>query len=203
MTDIGNAYLNAQTKEKYYITLGQEFGDDKGILALIVRALYGLKGSGVAWHDHFAKSLTNIGFRPSQADYDVWLRLSTKDSGEKYYKYVMVYVDDIIHISEHPMKLMLQFQDVFNYKLCEVTKLKHFFGAKIGKYTMDSGESTWYLSTQQYLKKVFLVIKAHFAIKLETMCSKSKQDLLASTKYHAELDDTDYLNIDDTNLYQS
>ena len=44
MADIGNAYLNAKTEERVYAIAGAEFGDDKeGKIAIIVRALYGLK----------------------------------------------------------------------------------------------------------------------------------------------------------------
>jgi len=47
VADIGNAYLNAPTNEKIVITCGLEFGAQfEGRLAKIVRAQYGLKGSG-------------------------------------------------------------------------------------------------------------------------------------------------------------
>jgi Reverse transcriptase (RNA-dependent DNA polymerase) len=60
--DIGNAYLNAYTAEKVYPITGSEFGEEAGRVAVIVRALYGLKSSGVAWHAFFAQSLTDLGF---------------------------------------------------------------------------------------------------------------------------------------------
>ena len=56
MADIGNAYLNASTEEKVYAIAGPEFGEDEGKLAIIVFALYGLKGSRAAWRSHFAAS---------------------------------------------------------------------------------------------------------------------------------------------------
>jgi len=46
--DVGNAYLNADTREKVYTTAGKEFGARAGQTVLIVRALYGLKTSGAA-----------------------------------------------------------------------------------------------------------------------------------------------------------
>ena len=70
--DIGNAYLYATTIEKVYIITGPEFGEDEGKIALIVRALYGLKGSGAAWHTHFAQHLSDLGFIPCKSDPDVW-----------------------------------------------------------------------------------------------------------------------------------
>jgi len=44
--DIGNAYLEAKTKEKVCFVAGKEFGDYEGHLLLINKALYGLKTSG-------------------------------------------------------------------------------------------------------------------------------------------------------------
>ena len=47
--DIGNAYLNAATKERVWTTAGKEFGSREGEMVVIVCALYGLKSSGAAW----------------------------------------------------------------------------------------------------------------------------------------------------------
>jgi hypothetical protein len=48
--DIGNAYLNVPTKENVNKTCGMEFGHRRKI-AVIIKALYGLKSSGAAWHN--------------------------------------------------------------------------------------------------------------------------------------------------------
>jgi hypothetical protein len=43
VADVGNAYLEALTKEKVYIIGGLEFGDLAGHTLLIFKALYGLQ----------------------------------------------------------------------------------------------------------------------------------------------------------------
>ena len=68
-TDIGNAYLESHTKEKVYIVAGSEFGDREGCTLIISRALYGLKSSGLHWHERFADVLREMGFFPSRS---VW-----------------------------------------------------------------------------------------------------------------------------------
>jgi hypothetical protein len=40
--DVGNVYLEALTKEKFYIIGGPEFGDLAGHVLLIFKVLYGL-----------------------------------------------------------------------------------------------------------------------------------------------------------------
>ena len=57
--DVGNAYLNADCREKVWITCGPEFGHNQGKRAKIVKALYGLKSSGASWRSHCADILRN------------------------------------------------------------------------------------------------------------------------------------------------
>ncbi len=55
--DIGNAYLEAKTKEKVYIIAGPEFGELEGHVLVICKVLYGLYTSGLCWHERFADCL--------------------------------------------------------------------------------------------------------------------------------------------------
>ena len=89
--DIGNAYLEFVTKEKVYIIAGPEFGDREGHTLIIRKALYGLKSSGLRWRERFAGVLRSMGFFPSKAENDIWMR----DKGD-HYEYIGVYVDDLI-----------------------------------------------------------------------------------------------------------
>jgi hypothetical protein len=67
---IGNAYLEAYTKEKIYCVAGPEFGELAGHTLLIVKALYGLRTLGARFHERLADTLRDLGFRPSYADPD-------------------------------------------------------------------------------------------------------------------------------------
>jgi hypothetical protein len=68
-SDIQNAYLTAPTKERIWTTCGAEFGEeDSGKLAVIMRALYGLCGSGTAFRKHLAKLMKDLGFTSCKAD---------------------------------------------------------------------------------------------------------------------------------------
>ncbi len=40
-------------------------------------------------------------FTSSRADPDVWMRLSKRTTGEEYYEYALLYVDDVLVISEN------------------------------------------------------------------------------------------------------
>ena len=41
-----------------------------------------------------------LGFSSLRADPDVWFSLSKRSTGEEYYEYVLLYVDDVLVISE-------------------------------------------------------------------------------------------------------
>ena len=73
--DITLAYIQAYTKEKVYTIAGPEFGEAlEGCILLIHKALDGLQGSGKAWQCKLADDLYAIGFIPSKADPNLWMR---------------------------------------------------------------------------------------------------------------------------------
>jgi hypothetical protein len=94
--DIGNAYLQTPCREKIHTTAGPEFGPNRvGQTVIIVRAMYGLKSSGTAWHAQLCENLYDLQFQPCKADSDVWYCPATIDNGFEYYEYILVYVDDL------------------------------------------------------------------------------------------------------------
>ncbi|KAL7576899.1 hypothetical protein ACA910_006663 [Epithemia clementina (nom. ined.)] len=72
--DIGNAYLEALTGKKIFIIAGPEFKELKGHILIMYKALHGLKFSGARWHDRLFDVLSEMGFSPSKADPDIWLK---------------------------------------------------------------------------------------------------------------------------------
>ena len=56
-TNIGNAYLEAVTRERVYIIAGSEFGEREGHALIIHKALYGLCSSGLYWHEQLPIAL--------------------------------------------------------------------------------------------------------------------------------------------------
>jgi hypothetical protein len=105
--DVGNAYLQAPVREKVHATAGPEFGQNNiGRTVIVVRAMYGLNSSGVAWHAKLCETLRSMDFKPSYADPDVWYKPATKENGFEYYEYILVYADDILVLSAAPLPIM-------------------------------------------------------------------------------------------------
>ena len=98
--DIGNAFIQAKnTQERVHVIVEPElFGkDNEGKVAVIGRALYGLKSASAAWQNHFSKIiLETLGYEETWADPDVYRKASIKLDGSKYYSYLVIYVDDVL-----------------------------------------------------------------------------------------------------------
>jgi hypothetical protein len=120
-TDIGNAYLEAETAEKVYIIAGDEFGERKDHILIIHKALYGLRTSGLRWHEKCAACLKSMGFKPCKMEPDIWLRRvdpgDDDPDGEPHYEYIAVYVDDLAIVSKDPENIIRVLEDTYKFKL--------------------------------------------------------------------------------------
>ena len=82
-----------------YFIANDAFGEYASCTLIISKALYGLRTSGARWHDRFADTLRDMGYVPSKADPDVWMRRN----GDIYeYIAVYLYVDDLAIIAKDP-----------------------------------------------------------------------------------------------------
>jgi len=154
--DVNNAYLNAPCLEKIWFRGGAECREDKGKVLVVVRALYGLKSSGASWRQIMCEALDNMGFFPSQANNDVWLQETIRDS-EQLYEYVLLYVDDILSISHRGHEIVQEIGTWFALKDLEQPTAS--LGAEIGKQDLKDGSQAWYMSADHYLEGAFDVVQ--------------------------------------------
>jgi hypothetical protein len=156
--DVGNAYLNADTKEKVYTVCGPEFGPElEGRIAIIKKSLYGLKSSGARWHAHFAKSLYTLGFKPTRFDNDIWLKLRGDGSG---YDYISTYVDDFLITARDPWTYMKQLQEIYTIKNPKEPDM--YLGASYH----GSPTEEWSITAKEYIKESIRQIEKRLDIKL-------------------------------------
>ena len=74
-SDVGNAFIQAFTKEKIFSRCGKEFGKHEGCVIRIQKALYGLATSARQWSLALGDVLRDMGFTSSRADPDLWICL--------------------------------------------------------------------------------------------------------------------------------
>jgi hypothetical protein len=188
VADIGNAYLNAPTREQVYTTAGPEFGAElQGQSVIIVRALYGLKSSGAAWRAHLAGTLKSLGFTSSLADPDVWYRATSKPNGFEYYEYVLAYVDDILALSHNPIAIMKALEDFYRLK-GGYEKPKRYLGADVleWRFPEEIDKPRWSLSSSQYVKEAIKNVELELAKSNLRLPGKASTPM--PLKYRPELD---------------
>ena len=143
--DVGNAYLEAKTKEKVYIIGGPEFGELEGHTLIIDKALYGLRSSGLCWHERFADVLRSMGFTPTKAENDIWMR-----ERNGVYEYIAVYVDDLLIAAKDPEEIVTTLQEVHKFKLKGVGPLTYHLGCD---YFRDKDGTLCY-GPKKYINKM-------------------------------------------------
>jgi Reverse transcriptase (RNA-dependent DNA polymerase) len=138
--DVQGAYLNALCREKVYTICGPEFGDFAGSIAVIVKALYGLKSSGFAWHLHLAETLLPLGFTMCVADNDVLMHAATHKDGTEKYEYVLVYTNDLLCISTYPIQILTCLDQHYVLKPGSIGKPSQYLGAQVSEYRLPNSE---------------------------------------------------------------
>jgi len=205
--DVQNAYLNAPTSEKCYTIAGLEFGQaNVGRPVYIVRALYGLKSSAKQWRDHICATLEALEFFPCRADPDVWMKKATHSvTGDLYYEYILLYVDDILAVSEFPRKIMDFLSKNYTLKDGSVQEPEMYLGAEIRKCKIAGSEDPdkvrWGMSSDLYLKRALADVELELEKAGKYLNPKAVTTL--PVKYHPELDVTPELDPERASYYMS
>lgn len=188
-TDIGNAYLEALTGERVYIKAGPEFGHLRGRTMVIHKALYGLRSSGLRWHEKFADCLRDLGFTQSKAEADIWMR----PVGDKY-EYVAVYVDDLAMALVDPQSFITALENQYGFKLKGTGPIKFHLGCDFFR----DNDGTLCMSPKKYTEKVLNEYQRMFA-------KRPRLNSYSPIEHgdHPELDTSPFLDPDMTQQYQS
>jgi len=186
--DIGSAYIQAYTTEKVYTVAGPEFGPSQGKRLIIDKALYGLKSAGASWHAKLADNLCDMGFRPSKADYNLWIRQM-----EDHYEYVAVIVDDLLIMSKSPETITGTLSELFGYELKGLGTPEYYSGADM-EYIPET--DSWAMSAKTYINSISEKIEKLLEVKLKNYGSPME------VGDHPELDESDLLYGRDISLYQ-
>ena len=188
-TDIGNAYLESVTKEKVYIVAGPEFGPRAGHTMVIYKAQYGLRSSGLRWHEKLADVFRDMGFFPSLADEDIWMR----DKGD-HYEYIATYVNDLAIASKAPKEITDALENTYKFKLKGTGPIEFHLGCDF--YRDEDG--TLCFGPKKYIEKMVDAYLRMFGTKPSAKVTSplEKND-------HPELDTTELLDDHGIAKYQS
>lgn len=197
--DIGNAFLYGKNREPVYIRAGPEFGPLEGKPLIIDRSLYGLKSSAARFHEHLSAKLRLLGWRPTKADSDLWIR----DAGD-HYEYLATYVDDVMVFAKDPMETINALKE--HYILKGVGEPEYYLGGDVINLTEDPkhGEA-WKsqnlrvgLSSKTYIKNVLEKFELLFEKDFKFKPSKTSMQ----ENYHPETDETEFLGPLESSIYR-
>ena len=76
--------------------------------------------------------MKTMGYESTQADPDVWIKRAVKPNGQEYYCYMLVYVDDVLHVHYNP-EIDIKLLSSFNRLKDEVGSPSRYLGANIEK----------------------------------------------------------------------
>ena len=190
-TDIGNAYLEASTKETIFIVGGTEFGPRYGRILIIRKALYGLRSSGKRWHERFADCLRDEGFSPCKTEPDVWIRPNKKDT---CYEMIAVYVDDLAIGMEEPEAFLEVLKMKYKFKLKGSGPISFHLGCGFSR----DKDGTLIMSPSQYIDRMAMEYERMFGCKPHTRVTSPLE-----RNDHPETDDSELLDEDGIQRYQS
>ena len=104
--------MEAETLERVHVKAGPEFGEREGHTLVIFKALYGLRSSGLRWQERFADCLRDMGFEPSKAEPDIWMRRN----GD-IYEYIAICVDDLAIAAKDPKSITDTLTQKYKFEL--------------------------------------------------------------------------------------
>jgi hypothetical protein len=191
-TDIGNAYLEAETKEMLYIIAGPEFGNRQAHILIIKKALYGLRSSGKRWHERFSDCLRNEGFEPCKAEPDIWIRPNPIQS---CYEMIAVYVDDLAIGMKDPESFLKVLADKYKFKLKGSGPINFHLGCDFNR----DKDGTLCMAPEQYIERMVSQYERMFGSKPRT----NKFTSPLEKNDHPETDGTEFLDEEGIQQYQS
>ena len=198
--DIGNTYLHARTKEKVFIIAGPEFGPElEGRVMLVVKSLYGLTTSAARWHEELSRTLRGMGFKPTKADHDLWIK-----DYITHYEYLCTWVDDIIVASKNARAILEEFRVKARYTLKGVGTPSYYLGGNFGRISttlLPGKKNTCFFSAQTYFENVCGKIESSFKDRLPQGKLKGFHTPL-SPDYHPEVDDSPLLSPEEGSQYR-
>ena len=149
---------------------------------MIHKGLYGLTSSGLRGSQRIHDIVIELNFKPCKADLCLWLR-KMKDK----YKYIAIYVDDLLIASQVPTAILQDLKQKFKLKIKGDGPLEYHLGCD---YKLDK-DGTLIAQPTKYITKIVDSFKKMFP---DESFINSKSPLEKND--HPELDNSESYNKD-------
>ena len=140
-----------------------------------------------------------MGFKSSIADPDVCMIPATKPTGEKYYEYILCYIDNLICMSHNPRRPINDIQSMLKFKNDKVEEPNFYPGAKLSRKELNE-KQVWTMSSTEYIKSSDENIEEQLQKRGKRIPAKAVT--LMAQEYHPDLDATNELDQDEITTFQ-
>ena len=89
-------------------------------------------------------------YRSTESDPDFWINRETTDTVTAYYKYMLVYVDDVLHLAKSAQEDMFKLNQVYRLKEGFGTQYR-YLGANVDKVQSEDGITVWSMTCIGYI----------------------------------------------------
>ena len=184
--DVSTAFPTAPTSEKVWCTAGPEFGPREGSKIEIQRAMYGLAGSARAFADFLADSIRRLGFTPSRADPDLWIKKMPYG-----YDYIATHVDDLIVVSKNPQDYIACIEQEFALRNVE-SEPSSYLGTSLCRIK----DGRIMMNSKKYITECIRKYESKYGTTLK------KQPIPMPVSAHPELDGSPLLSLSEHKEFQ-
>ena len=146
-----------------------------------------------------------LNFKSCLADSDVWMRPAITSDGNTYYKYILLYVDNALVVSENAESILQnELGRYFHLKEESIGPPMVYLGGRVCKVQLENGVWAWSFSSSQYVQSAIKNIE-EYVRRPENSHLKipSKAETPLTTSYRPELDVSSELTSRDSAYYQS
>jgi hypothetical protein len=164
--DVSNSFLHGLLQETVYMAQPPGFQHPQFLTAVckLHKAIYGLKQAPRAWFSRLSAQLIDLEFTNSKSDSSLFI-----NKAHDITIFVLIYVDDTIITSSHPMAITQLINDLHSsFALKDLGRLNFFLG----------GEATWHqdglhLSQQRHINDLLTKTNMLLAKPISTPLSAS------------------------------
>jgi len=178
-----------------FIVVGPELGPElEGKRLIIVKSLYGLRTSGARFHEHLSAKIRLMGYQPTKADPDLWMKRHV----DGHYEYLARYVDDVISFSKDPLSVMKELEKCYVMK--GVGKPQYYLGGDVVELD-DQWEKegiTHAFAAETYIEQCIPKL-----LRMLNVTQFPKKNVPLNPEYHPELDETPLISEERITHYRS
>ena len=97
--------------------------------------------------------MEHLKYESRNAHVDIWIWPAVTDNEYAYYECILLYVDDVLVVSEHPKDFLIKLSKYFQLKPYLIGPSYKSFGGTVSKVNLPNDVDAWVFSLSQYVQE--------------------------------------------------